>query len=82
MGKIRPLLLQWELHIQKEYRKGNNRKRKTESVANIFWPSINSMENHRLSVIHRQDYWKKFMGKHLRLQSKSDYRIMPYYCTV
>ena len=62
MRKIRPLLLQWELHIQKEYRKRKQQEEKQKVLPNIFWLSIIPMEEStELSVIHRQDFWKKFM---------------------
>ena len=72
MGKIRPLLLQWELHIQKEYRKRKQQEEKQKVLPNIFWLSIIPMEEStELSVIHRQDFWKKFMENPSRLQSRS-----------
>ena len=72
MGKIRPLLLQWELHIQKEYRKRKQQEEKQKVLPNIFWLSIIPMEEStELSVIHRQDFWKKFMVNLFRQQSRS-----------
>ena len=60
------------LHIQKEYRKRKQQEEKQKVLPNIFWPSIIPMEEStELSVIHRQDFWKKFMENHFRLQSRS-----------
>lgn len=59
------------------YTKGIQKKetagRKTESVAKHFlaFPIIPMEESTELSVIHRQDFWKKFMENHFRLQSRS-----------
>ena len=56
------------------YTKGIQTKQeeKQKVLPNIFWPSIIPMEEStELSVIHRQDFWKKFMENHFRLQSRS-----------
>ena len=61
-----------ELHIQKEYRKRKQQEEKQKVLPNIFWLSIIPMEEStELSVIHRQDFWKKFMENPSRLQSRS-----------
>ena len=60
------------LDISRDSRMGRQGETYGEVLPNIFWPSIIPMEEStELSVIHRQDFWKKFMENHFRLQSRS-----------